>query len=666
MSETSGRFYLVIITSVVMLLVPLLFPLPALAEGVAEFWHKVYDSGRDDVANGVAIDSHDNVIVAGYITNGSGNTDFYTIKYNKNGNELWSKTYDSGLNDAAYDVAVDSLDNIIATGYTTNAGGSSEFYTIKYDKNGNELWNKTYDSPLTDWAWGVAVDSRDNVIVTGQRRDGAGCNYYTIKYNSDGNEVWSREYLSGAMCEVFDVAVDSQDNVIVTGQCGFPYGYYHTVKYDKDGNQLWVATSGIPLGDSEGKAVTTDSKDNVIVTGESGPQVDWNYIFRYCTIKYNGNGNELWKKTYFGGIDDCAWGVAVDSQDNIVVTGSTTNASRIADYYTIKYNRNGNELWNKTFGIGHDDSANDVAIDSQDNVIVTGSIKNADGNNDYATIKYAQQTVTVNTATNTGTATFSTNSGGIVDIMAILSDNSGCQWVPVSFPHGLFSFNIVGITPGSTVTLTITLPSDIPRGTQYWKCQNGAWVNCTSLLGSNDGDNVLTLTLTDGGLGDADEVANGTFVDPGGPGYASAPSQSVEGTSSGEASSTTISSPNLNITYLSVNPSQTMANKPVTISANVVNRGGMTGSTRVALKINGKVEETKLVTVGPGGSRPVKFTVTKAEPGAYTIIMGSQRASFLVTENTDDNFNMNGGLVAILILGLLIIATVMVVALSFR
>ena len=36
-------------------------------------------------------------------------------------------------------------------------------------------------------------------------------------------------------------------------------------------------------------------------------------------------------------------------------------------------------------------------------------------------------------------------------------------------------------------------------------------------MGSNDGDDTITLTLTDGGTGDADGIANGIIVDPGGP-----------------------------------------------------------------------------------------------------------------------------------------------------
>jgi|GEM_PF-1303501 len=124
------------------------------------------------------------------------------------------------------------------------------------------------------------------------------------------------------------------------------------------------------------------------------------------------------------------------------------------------------------------------------------------------------------TATGTGTVTAAPSVGTVEAFTSIAEDTLPAAGKPagVVFPHGLFSFNITGIAPGSTVTITITLPCPTPEGTQYWKCQGGVWVDCTSLLGDDDGDEVLTLTLTDGGLGDADGLANGTIVDPGGPG----------------------------------------------------------------------------------------------------------------------------------------------------
>jgi len=273
----------------------------------------------------------------------------------------------------------------------------------------------------------------------------------------------------------------------------------------------------------------------------------------------------------------------------------------------------------------------------------------------------------VASATGTGMITVNISTGYLQSLAALGQSQLTCTRSPgLYFPHGFLSFTIINIIPGSTVTITITLPSAMPAGTQYMKCINGNWVDCTSLLGSNDGDNVITLTVIDGGLGDADGVANGTIVDPGGPSFGGGAARGAEGAATGESSSTTIRSPNMNITYLSVNHSQTVANKPVTISANVVNRGGMVGSTRVALKINGKVEETKVVTVGPGGSRPVKFNVTEAEPGTYTVILGNQRTSFLVTEDTASTAGVDGGTIAMILLGFLVLAFFIVIAFSFR
>jgi hypothetical protein len=87
----------------------------------------------------------------------------------------------------------------------------------------------------------------------------------------------------------------------------------------------------------------------------------------------------------------------------------------------------------------------------------------------------------------------------------------------------------------------------------------------------------------------------------------------------------------LSVKYLSVSPQQTTAGQPVTITTNVVNTGYEAGNYNVLLEINGQVEQTKIVSVGAQGTQPVKFTVTKAEPGTYTVNIGDQKVSFVVT-----------------------------------
>jgi predicted outer membrane repeat protein len=274
-----------------------------------------------------------------------------------------------------------------------------------------------------------------------------------------------------------------------------------------------------------------------------------------------------------------------------------------------------------------------------------------------------QQSAQVPTATGTGIATFTTSNGSINNLIASLTTVCGAL-IGYYFPEGFFSFNITNITPGSTVTITITLPSNMPANTQYWKCINGQWLNCNSILGSNDGDNVLTLALTDGGPFDADGAANGIIVDPGGPVVSAA-------APAGPKASGTV--PNqfkldqTSVQYMSINPKQAAVNQPVAISTNVANTGDNSVNYNVALMINGQMEQTRMVSVGPHASQPVKFTVTRAQPGTYSVDIAGQSGSFTILGNGNrtSTSTTNVGLIGILIIGFMV-AIVIVLALILR
>jgi hypothetical protein len=83
------------------------------------------------------------------------------------------------------------------------------------------------------------------------------------------------------------------------------------------------------------------------------------------------------------------------------------------------------------------------------------------------------------------------------------------------FPFGVNRFFITGLSAGESVTVTIELPRAVATDSQYYKVNSsGQWQEI--VFGSNDGDNQITLTLTDGDpLTDADGTQNGTIDDPG-------------------------------------------------------------------------------------------------------------------------------------------------------
>lgn len=90
----------------------------------------------------------------------------------------------------------------------------------------------------------------------------------------------------------------------------------------------------------------------------------------------------------------------------------------------------------------------------------------------------------------------------------------------LTFPFGFLYIEIADIEEGATVTVTLTYPDDIPTDAQYWKYNEITEEWYQFEFGSNDGDNIITLTLTDGGDGDMDDSENGYILDPGGIGLA--------------------------------------------------------------------------------------------------------------------------------------------------
>jgi hypothetical protein len=150
-------------------------------------------------------------------------------------------------------------------------------------------------------------------------------------------------------------------------------------------------------------------------------------------------------------------------------------------------------------------------------VIATGSSSSSSLN------VFKLEDATVTTSTETGEVGFKVDQGGISSLESVNETElpeEGKPWL--TYPHGFFRFNITGIEDGATVNITLVFPGPVPPGTQY--CKYGP----TPIdpvphyylipIGSDDGDNVIWFTITDGQIGDNDLTVNGEIIDDGGPG----------------------------------------------------------------------------------------------------------------------------------------------------
>ena len=136
--------------------------------------------------------------------------------------------------------------------------------------------------------------------------------------------------------------------------------------------------------------------------------------------------------------------------------------------------------------------------------------------------------VTIPTATGTGSVTITTSSGYFCDETAALnaSDFPGLPDSAVTFHHGFFNLTICGLdtSTAENVTINFTFPTPIPTNAEFWKynSSNGTWYSYP--FDSNDGDNVISITITDNGAGDHNP-ALGVINDPNGVGWGAGAAQ---------------------------------------------------------------------------------------------------------------------------------------------
>ena len=195
-------------------------------------WVRTYDSpaSNHDMGWGVALDVVGNPFVVGREMRPDLGQDYniWLRKYDFNGNVLQTNTYDSPNHgdDRGYDVTTDVDGNtyVIGQEMRDDLGQSYNLWLRKYDRDGNTLWTRTYDSPShhSDSGRGVVVDESGNIYAIGiEERDDLGqdFNIWLGKYDSNGNLLWTRTYDSPAHGEdiCWGGAIDSSGNIYVTG-----------------------------------------------------------------------------------------------------------------------------------------------------------------------------------------------------------------------------------------------------------------------------------------------------------------------------------------------------------------------------------------------------------------------------------------------------------------
>lgn len=135
-----------------------------------------------------------------------------------------------------------------------------------------------------------------------------------------------------------------------------------------------------------------DNEGNIIImadgTNGSGSNVD------YVILKYSPEGVKLWNRNNETGNNiDYPTDMVIDRYNNIYITGRSWGGATKNDYLTLKYNPEGELLWERRFDwlVSRNDEAYSMTLDSNENIYVTGLATAAFNGHelyDMVTVKY--------------------------------------------------------------------------------------------------------------------------------------------------------------------------------------------------------------------------------------------------------------------------------------
>ena len=319
----------------------------------------IYVTGKTESA-GWASGGYDTTYVSQYGGDG------YVAKLSSAGRLEWSAYLGSSFSDSASGVAVDHEGNVCVTGLTHSPSwdptqalielSASDVFVTKLSSTGQLLWCKIFGGGDTDWASAIAVDSANNIYITGET------------YSSYG-------WIGGG----YDPFFNSDTSILNPASDGF------VAKLSPAGERLWSTYLG-GVNQDYGTAIALDGADNVCVVGKTKSPAWVSGGFRTVAtgsargfaVKLTPAGQHIWSTFLGGGIDDDATDVAIDGMDNLCIVGNTSSNWASGGYdttltggdgFAVKLSPAGQHLWSTYLGGAN---ASSVAVNSAGALYVAG------------------------------------------------------------------------------------------------------------------------------------------------------------------------------------------------------------------------------------------------------------------------------------------------------
>lgn len=322
------------------------------------------------------------------------------IKYDYSGKVIFEKMYDKGIN-TTFSSILNTDDGYIVVGSgefskEEQEAEGREAFIIKFDKDGNIVWEKYYQV-VTNTRFNKVIATNDGYVAIGQsiyanmemgnHTTGGGI---IVKYDLDGNEIWCNNH-GGMKSGNFNDIVEVNGDFYVVGKDATDSA--NLVKFNANGEYQWhknysytdsIGFSGIAYLDNYlyvvgSKKVLPDG------TGDDDDRNTTNTDGLF--IKYDLDGKIVFEKT-FGGSNYERYNSIIAHRDSLYVVGHTTSKDigfkittdgNLMTGLVVRYDTNGNINKKEIFGGSNNDNLTDVVTDGG-SLYISGYSNSKDGN----------------------------------------------------------------------------------------------------------------------------------------------------------------------------------------------------------------------------------------------------------------------------------------------
>ncbi len=367
-----------------------------------------------------------------------GDLDYWIWKMDEKGELDWQKSFGGSGTDFLQSIALTNDGGFILAGISsspksfdkkTNAIGDADFWIIKLDANGNELWQKTIGGQAQEKVQSIRQTADGGYIIGGSSSsdpssqfpssggvpEGWGGNtmaslplgpndvkaqektapnhgnmdYWVVKLNSKGAIEWQKSFGGEYNDELRSLAPTKDGGYIIGGYSNSPasgnktddtkgIGDYWILKLDKLGEITWQKTIG-GMQDDQLSALHQTYDGNYILGGNSNSRISNDKSkgneegSDFWIIKIDEKGSILWQETYNVGKIDVLTSLIENKDHTLLLSGYSplaieggTNSGLqmgrkkktekgINDYVAIKVNEKGEELWRRSLGSDGED-----------------------------------------------------------------------------------------------------------------------------------------------------------------------------------------------------------------------------------------------------------------------------------------------------------------------